>query len=92
MGDTKILLCVSLTLFSLVMCEQELWEKDMTKEIYIENSNEGFEFVNLTCSDDKVPQLFCFAKIISIAETSTTTNEHHLNKYLYNCNILKVKF
>jgi hypothetical protein len=38
----------------LAHCEQQLWEKDMTEEIYITASNEGFEYVNLTCSVDKV--------------------------------------
>jgi len=32
-----------------ILCDQELWKKDMTDEIYIENSNEGFDHVNLTC-------------------------------------------
>jgi hypothetical protein len=56
----KFCLCFTLTSFIFVgvLSDQELWEKDMTKEIYIENSNEGFEYVNLTCTNDKVT--FCF--------------------------------
>ena len=39
----------------------------MTNEIYIENANDGFEYVNLTCSDDKVNlfyNFYCMAKTL----------------------------
>ena len=31
------------------VCEGEVWEKDMSEEIYIEASHEGFEGVELSC-------------------------------------------
>jgi len=37
-----------------VDCDDEIWRKDMTEEIYIATSHEGFEYVNLTCSKEKV--------------------------------------
>ncbi len=37
-----------------VRCDEELWKKDMTDEIYIATSHEGFEYVNLTCTNEEV--------------------------------------
>jgi len=48
------LLFVFFSVANFVFCDQEIWEKDMTNEIYIENANDGFEYVNLTCTAEKV--------------------------------------
>ena len=33
---------------------QETWEKDMSDEIYIEASHEGFESINLSCGNKRM--------------------------------------
>ena len=43
---------VSLVSESLVM--GDLWEKDMSDEIYIEASNEGFTNINLSCGNKRM--------------------------------------
>ena len=43
---------VSLVSESLVM--GDLWEKDMSDEIYIEASNEGFTSINLSCGNKRM--------------------------------------
>jgi hypothetical protein len=45
---------------SFVGCDDEIWKKDMTEEIYIATSHEGFEYVNLTCSKEKVHDKIIF--------------------------------
>lgn len=36
------------------MARAETWEKDMSDEIYIEASHEGFESVNLSCGNKRM--------------------------------------
>ena len=41
-------------LSQLMMVSSETWEKDMSEEIYIEASNEGFTEVRLTCGKKRM--------------------------------------
>ena len=51
----SVLFCsIWLSCVVFVNCDDEIWKKDMTEEIYIATSHEGFEYVNLTCSKEKV--------------------------------------
>lgn len=36
------------------MARAETWEKDMSDEIYIEASHEGFESINLSCGNKRM--------------------------------------
>ena len=41
-----------LLLLPLSTCDQEVWEKDVSNDVYIEASREGFERVLLECEED----------------------------------------
>ena len=71
MSNLNFFICVLSMCCMLAHCDEELWKKDMTDEIYIETSHEGFEYVNLTCSKDKVCcHLSLFAWIVTLDSQS----------------------
>lgn len=53
---TKLQKCLIFALLTInvTFCEQEIWEKDASNDVYIEASREGFENVKLTCLEDRM--------------------------------------
>ncbi len=47
----RLLAAISLLVLGphLILCEEQLWEKDASNDVYIEASREGFESVTLKC-------------------------------------------
>lgn len=50
----KAIAAISLLCICSTLGETEIWEKDMTNEVYIEASVEGLEAVHLECFEDKM--------------------------------------
>ena len=45
---------VVMMMMMVMRSSQETWEKDMSDEIYIEASHEGFESINLSCGNKRM--------------------------------------
>ena len=66
---------------TLVRCDEELWKKDMTDEIYIATSHEGFEYVNLTCTNEEVKCLNIYVSVKFRKITKWFARKHEIASF-----------